>query len=88
IFLSADHGLDSHKARKYFSELAKETRRMKGFIQLDDDQWYYLDSVNGSLSLTETNSSHLQTTIIAIFKEGVEEKAINRAKSRWEVFTT
>jgi len=88
ISLRADHGLDSYKVRKYLSELAEETRRMKGFIQLDDDQWYFLDSVNGSLSLTQTSSTYSQTMIVIIFKEGVEEKIVNRAKSLWESFTT
>ncbi len=87
ISLSADHGLNSYKIRKYFFELANETRRMKGFIQLDD-KWYYLDSVNGSLSLSQTSSTYSQTMIVVIFKEEVEEKIVNRAKSLWESFTT
>ncbi len=88
ISLTADHGLDPLKVRNYFSELAKETRRMKGFIQLDDGQWYYLDSVNGSLSLTQTNSKYSQTMIVVIFKEGIENKIVYRAESLWESFST
>ncbi|MFW9906459.1 MAG: GTP-binding protein, partial [Candidatus Thorarchaeota archaeon] len=83
ILLKADFKLDSLKVRKFLTELAKETRRMKGFIHLDDDQWYYLDSVNGSLSLTQTNTNVSQTEIVVIFKEGIEEKRVNRAKSLW-----
>lgn len=88
IYLSTDHRLDSYKVRKYFSELAIETRRMKGFIQLDDGQWYYLDSVNGSLSLTQTSSTYSQTKIVVIFKERIEEEIVNRAESLWESLST
>ncbi|MFX0123949.1 MAG: CobW family GTP-binding protein [Candidatus Hodarchaeota archaeon] len=83
ISLRADHRLDSKKARKFFSKLAKETRRMKGFIQLDDNQWYFLDSVNGSLSIRLTNSEYPQTMIVVIFRAEVEEKIVNMVKSRW-----
>ncbi|UCG01216.1 MAG: GTP-binding protein [Candidatus Heimdallarchaeota archaeon] len=88
ISLRANHGLDSQKVREYFSELAKKTRRMKGFIQLDDGQWYYLDSVNGSLSLTQTGSTYSQSMIVVIFKERVEEKIVSRAESLWVLITT
>ena len=83
ILLQADLELNSLKVRKYFTELAKETRRMKGFIHLDDGQWYYLDSVNGSLSLKQTNTTYSQTEIVAIFKEGIEKERVSRAEKLW-----
>ncbi|MFX0206113.1 MAG: CobW family GTP-binding protein [Candidatus Hodarchaeota archaeon] len=83
ILLTADSKLDSHKVRKFFTELAKETRRMKGFIHLDDGQWYYLDSVNGSLSLTQTNTTVSQTEIVVIFKEDIQKERVNRAERLW-----
>ena len=83
ISLKADHKLDSNQVRKYFTELAKNTRRMKGFILLNDSQWYFLDSVNGSLSLTPTSSVYSQSVIVVIFKEGIEEEIVNRAETLW-----
>ena len=88
ILLRVDYGLDSFKVQKFFSELAKETRRMKGFIQLDDGWWYFLDSVNGSLSLTKTSSTYAQTRIVVIFKEEIEEKIVNRAENLWASLIT
>jgi G3E family GTPase len=83
ILLKADLELDSLKVREYFTELAKDTRRMKGFIHLDDGQWYYLDSVNGSLSLTQAENTFSQTEIVAIFKEDIEKDRVSRAEKLW-----
>ncbi|MFX1517935.1 MAG: CobW family GTP-binding protein [Promethearchaeota archaeon] len=83
ILLTADHKLDFLEVHKFFSELAKETRRMKGFAQLNGGQWYYLDSVNGSLSLTQTSSTYSQTKIVVIFKEEVELEKVNSVKKLW-----
>ena len=83
ILLKTDLELDSLKVREYFTELAKETRRMKGFIHLDDGHWYYLDSVNGSLSLTQTENTYSQTEIVAIFKENIEKEIVSKAERCW-----
>ncbi len=88
ISLIAEQELNSQEIRNFFSNLAIETRRMKGFIQLDDGQWYYLDSVNGSFSLIKTKTTYTQTAIVVIFKEGVDNERIDKVWYEWESLAT
>ncbi|MFX1548256.1 MAG: GTP-binding protein [Promethearchaeota archaeon] len=87
VTLIANHELDALKIQKFFTELARVTRRMKGFIKLKKTQWYYLDSVNGSLSLSKTNSSYQKTMIVVIFKEGVNNEIVTMAQDQWKSLT-
>ncbi|NHJ01087.1 MAG: hypothetical protein EAX86_03045 [Candidatus Heimdallarchaeota archaeon] len=76
--------LNRNNLLSFLNAIAPKSRRIKGFVRLEDNYLYYVDCVDQEIKLEKKDLNIIESKIVVIFCEGIDITEISSVFDKWE----